>query len=77
VVPRAGLDTEARGKIIFPLPGIQHRSSIRIFKSVKRTHAAENTHPCFLSVSFLFVYISDFRWKSVCVCVCVLLGTMQ
>jgi hypothetical protein len=26
VDPRAGLDTEARGKILFPLPGIEPRS---------------------------------------------------
>jgi hypothetical protein len=29
VGPRAGLDTEARGKILSPLPGIEHRSSRR------------------------------------------------
>jgi hypothetical protein len=69
---RAGLDTEARGKIIFSLPVIQHRSSIRIFESVKRTHAAENTHTSFLSESFLFyIYITYQMEVCVCVCVCV------
>jgi hypothetical protein len=29
VSPRAGLDTEARGKIFLSLPGIEHRSPFR------------------------------------------------
>jgi hypothetical protein len=31
--PRAGLDTEVRGKILSPLPGIEHRSPGRLARS--------------------------------------------
>jgi hypothetical protein len=33
VVPRAGLDTEDRGKILSPLPGIESRSPGRLVRS--------------------------------------------
>jgi hypothetical protein len=52
VGPRAGLDTEDRGKIILPLPGIEHRSPGR---AVRATPARDNFYvdKCIYSLLFL------------------------
>jgi hypothetical protein len=34
VGPRAGLDTEVRGKILLPLPGIESRSPGRLARAI-------------------------------------------
>jgi hypothetical protein len=76
VDPRAGLDTEARGKILSPLPGIEHRSPGR---------PARNQTLYYLSYPDSYNYIdkcryeiqeeTKFRYGTPALCLCMRLHT--
>jgi hypothetical protein len=63
VGPRAGLDTEARGKILSPLPGIEPRSPGRPARSQTLYWLSYPAHTCVLSFSYSHIAIYICLWK--------------
>jgi hypothetical protein len=59
VGPRGGLDTEAKGKILLPLPGIEHRSPGRPvrFHGAREENKPRTTSADIMYNALLFVYL--------------------
>jgi hypothetical protein len=65
VGPRAGLDTEARGKIFLPVPGIEPWSSGRVIQPVARhcTDWATRLTKSINHSTTTYNYWSSLEWK--------------
>jgi hypothetical protein len=59
VGPRAGLDTEARGKILSPLPGIEPRSPGRPARIQTLYWLSYPAHADFLTYTYLFNFVAS------------------